>query len=75
MEFVRVEAEEDAAGSGRRPKGVVEEDVVQSLCDGVQVCNSLVTYICVYTHICICLHTHTHTHTHTHITHDSCVGW
>ena len=37
VEFVRVEAEEDAAGSGRRPKGVVEEDVVQSLCDGVQV--------------------------------------
>ena len=33
-----VEAEEDATGSGRsRPKGVVEEDVVQSLCDGVQV--------------------------------------
>ena len=38
VEFVRVEAEEDATGSGRsRPKGVVEEDVVQSLCDGVQV--------------------------------------
>ena len=38
VEFVRVGEKEDATGSGRgRPKGVVEEDVVQSLCDGVQV--------------------------------------
>jgi len=36
--FVRADAETDAASIVRRPKGVVEEDVLHSLCDGVQLC-------------------------------------
>ena len=44
VEFPRVEAEESAAGGGtgalgkRRSKGVVQEDVLQALCDGAQLC-------------------------------------